>query len=247
MKSIYYSLAIFSLWFLLHIVDFASSTIPSPVDVIQLLFSVEIIELFNRLLTTLSTVLLALSISIILGYMIGIISAFSVVWNSIFYSFFNGIKSVPITVFLPLFLVVFHLDYFVVPMICVPLIATLSVNMANASKSINVTRSNVSQSLLIGKISYFQHILFWETLETFFSTLRVILTYALTLEIALDYFLRYNRGIGDYISSYYESYFDDKYVYMYAGIIVASITGIILVRLLDKLSTRLLKWKVQIQ
>ncbi len=245
MKSIYYTVALIFAWYLLYFLKVA--TIPAPLSVIALLCSREIKEISYRLLITLSTVSIALLISIIVGYTIGIISAFSEVFNSICYPFFNGIKSVPITVFLPFFLVVFHIDYFVVPMICVPLIATLSVNMANASKSVNRTRDNIFQSIYIGRIPYFRHILFWETLETFLATLRVILTYALTLEIALDYFLRYNRGIGDYINSYYESYYDDKYVYMYAGIIVSAILGIILIKLLDIISIRLLQWKIQIQ
>ncbi len=245
-KSIYYLSALIFAWYLLYYFDFANSTIPSPFDVIQLLTSTEILSLSSRLLVTLSTVFVALTVSIIIGYAIGVVSSFSTVCYSIFYPFFNGIKSVPITVFLPLFLVVFHLEHFVVPMICVPLIATLGVNMANASRSVNGTRDSIANSLLIGRFAYFRHILFWETLETFFATLRVIFTYALTLEIALDYFLRYNKGIGDYISGYYESYYDDKYVYMYAGIVVASVSGIVLIKVLDKISIRFLQWKIQI-
>lgn len=98
----------------------------------------------------------------------------------------------------------------------------------------------------IGRFNYVIHILFFETLETLFSTLRVMLTLALTLEVAFDYFLSMNKGIGDYIRSYYESYASNKTTYIYAGILVISLCGILLVKALDLLTDKFMQWKVKI-
>lgn len=233
------------IWYLLYYFDILGAVLPSPFNVLSILFSSEATEILLRMTITIKTVSIALIISVPIGYGLGLYCAFSQWIYNLAYPTFNGIKSVPITVFIPLFLVIFHLEHFVIPMICVPLIATLGVNIANASRSVNNTRENIINSMQIGKWDYFRHILLWETLETFYSTLRVILTYALTLEIAFDYFLRYNKGIGDYISSYYEAYQDEKYAYMYAGIIAASVAGVVIIKVLDNFGKRALQWKIR--
>lgn len=236
---------VIAIWILMRFPDSLSKVVPSPIDVAYVLFSNELYILIFRLFTTLGYVLEALLISISVGYFFGMTCAFSKRLKSPLYTICNCIKSVPITIFTPVFITAFHLKDFVVPMICFPVSATICVNIANAAGSINSTRENIFDSLSVSKLHYCRHVLFWETLETLFATLRIVITYALTLEIAIEYFMENVMGIGQYIVSHYHGYAEDKYSYVYAGIIVASTAGLVFVKLLDKFSERILRWKIQ--
>lgn len=243
MKKIIFLFTFGLIWYIL----FASmnlDSIPNPIDVITVLLSSEFFNIIDHLLRTLSVFIIVLLVSIVMGYSIGLLAFYNKNISDFIYILLNGIKSVPTTVFLPVFMMVFKLDYYIYPMISTPLIAILGVNIAKSLEEVSENRSHIINSLAIKKSYYFKHILYWETLDTFFATLRILITYALTLEIAFDYFLGTSHGIGDYIRTQYESYdVSTGYVQMYAGIIVASLIGVFLIKILDMISNKVLSWK----
>jgi len=234
------------LWYLLSLNVISKGTIPMPHYVLKIIFSSEIIELISRLLISLKTVIIVLFLSSILGYLIGLLIGLNNKLFNFIYPILNSIKSIPVTVFLPVFIVIFHLKYFLYPMISLPLIANLGVNIAQSVISINNNRLITIKQLNINKKNYIIHIVFWETLSPLLSTMRIIITYALTIEIAIDYFLNIDGGIGGYISDKYNSMIPYKYSYIFAGITIISIVGIYSIKLLDNFSKKHLKWKEQI-
>lgn len=233
-------------WYILSILPFIKGTIPNPFSVIKILLSTELFTIISRLCITLLNVLIILAASTLIGYPIGFLCGYNKYINSQLYPIFNSLKSIPITVLLPVFIVVFHLDYFLYPLIAVPLIANLSVNISQSVSQINENRLNIVSLMGIKKKRIFIHIYFWETVEPLLTTMRILVTYALTIEIALDYFLRTSQGIGSYIFSQYNSYDEHKYSYMFAGILIVSIVGISSIKLVDLISNKLLKWKEKI-
>ncbi len=224
----------------------ANNTIPNPINVLKVLLSVELFEIMKRLLITLGIVVSILIFSSILGYLIGLACGINKFMHSLLYPILNSIKSIPITVLLPVFVAIFHLKYFLYPLIALPLIANLSVNISQAVKNINENRLNIVSLWGINKIDIIKHIYFWETVEPFMSTMRILVTYALTIEIALDYFLSTSEGIGSYIFKQYNSYADNKYSFMFAGILIVSMAGIFSIKIVDEISSKLVKWKEKV-
>ena len=70
----------------------------------------------------------------------------------------------------------------------IPIIAIIGVNIGEASEKINQNRLSVINLLSISKFNYWTHILRWETLDILFASLRIVITYALALQIAFEYF-----------------------------------------------------------
>lgn len=223
-----------------------SEIVPSLIDV-MLVFKISQnrIEIFDALFGTLKPTFLALGISCIVGYSLGILMGLINVFKHALYSLLNALKSIPVTVFIPVFIVLFGLTSMIVPLICVPLISIIAVNIADACLKLSENRFNQLRLYSISKSSFLIHVVFWETLEVLLSTLRVVLTYAIALVVAIDYFLPIERGIGDYIHEMYYALPDTRKAEMFAGIFLLGIIGILLVKLLDIISNNALIWKIK--
>lgn len=234
------------IWELCFVLNLFDGQIPSILDVFFVFFNYEnILEILTHLLKTLNIFIQCLIIGGVTGYIFGIFMGINKNIKLVFYSFFNALKSIPVTIFIPLAIIVFKLSNFLVPLLSIPVSAIVAVNMADACNNINSNRFSTISLIRIKKYSYFTHIIFFETLEILFSTLRIIVTYIIALEIAFDYFLNLNKGLGFFI---YDNYQGDKshLPKMYAGILVVAVLGIILVKFLDIISNTSINWKKRI-
>ncbi len=85
----------------------------------------------------------------------------------------------------------------------------------------------------------------WESLDILFSSLRILITFILALEIAIDFFLTLNNGLGAFV---HEKYYGDvsQLPGMYSGIILISIIGMFFIKMLDLISSKLILWKQRI-
>lgn len=233
-------------WQLCFYFDLFQGQIPSVYSVLMVFLNFDnISDITTHLLRTLYIFIQCLIFGGILGYVFGIYMGINKWFNIVFYNFFNAIKSIPVTILIPIAIIVFKLSNFLVPLLSLPVVAIIAVNMADACNNINKNRYGVLSLIKINKYAYFTHILFFETLEVLFSTLRIIVTYIIALEIAFDYFLNLNKGIGFYIYNNYQG--DINHLpKMYAGILIVAILGISIVKALDIISKKSITWKKQI-
>ena len=229
------------IWYIFSIINSTSSVVPSPFEVIYSLISgYSDTAIYNRLMVTLWITTKCLFVGCLSGYMIGLVLARFGIVRDILYPILNGVRSIPITSFIPVLMMIFGLFNFVIPMVSIPILSMIAVNI---SKAISSCDSNRRALLTINKIpysSYLINIVFWETLEVTIATLRIAIPFALALVIAIEYFIGINRGIGQYI---FDAYHSNNYVSMYGGILLASMCGISVIHIIDLIGKRMLIWK----
>jgi taurine transport system permease protein len=150
-------------------------------------------------------------------------------------------RPLPMTVLIPVFITVFGLDGFAVPLIAVPVLANVAVNTATAIKSCSQRRRTLYLSWGVSGLTYTRHVLAFEVMESLAATMRIMVPYALAVHIALDYFLQTHEGLGAYVANAYQTYAGfDK---MFGGIFVVLGIGLVLTVGLDNLLARSLRWK----
>jgi ABC-type nitrate/sulfonate/bicarbonate transport system permease component len=203
----------------------------------------ESLSIFSAFLKSMKVIIMCLFFGITIGYFVGILMFnFSIV-NKILYHPFNALKSIPVTVLLPVFFGIFGLDGYLIPLLSLPLITILSVNICDACGLSNKSRNESIRLIGIGKINLFKHILFWETLETLFSTLKILLSFIIALVIAFDYFIEDIQGLGYYIR---KSYYMGNQSFMYLGIIVVGLISILILKSTYYFERKLIKWKISL-
>lgn len=183
---------------------------------------------------------MATALGITIGVPLGALLA-ETKWRAIgIYGSMAALKAVPVTVLLPVFLVLFGLENFVVPMVAFPLALNFCVNTKQAIDQVNRTRWRLLQSWSVSYKSYLRHVLPFECLDSILQTGRIMLPFAVALHIALDYFLTVPSGLGCYVSL---AYAYSRYDRMFAGIIAAGLIGLCLGTIVDAIARRMLKWK----
>ena len=231
------------LWELASRIPKYSIFIPSPLKVAGVFASNKSFDLLLPTITTLVVVLGCLTVGTLIGYTVGCAIGLSSRSKAVLYFPTTILKSVPISVFLPVFMAACGLDYYVYPMLCLPVAAMVAVNIANAVLEMPSERAFQRRVLNLTAFEYLKDIAFWETLECFFATLRIAGPFCLTLQVALDYFLHANGGLGTYISNQYQSV---TYPEMYAAIMIVCAFGFLLLLSVDQLSRRLQRWRTRI-
>lgn len=248
MKKIAFNIVFFvAIWQIVHYLHLFGDKLPSISSVLIAFYDLDVvIEILFAFCVTLGNVFASLVLGIFLGYLLGITIGETPKIRSFFYSYLNGIKAIPITVLLPLFIAAFGYKNFPIPIIALPITAIIAVNIAESCDKINVNRMSVAKLLSISKFNYWYHILRWETLDILFASLRIVITYALALQIAFEYFLQHTKGIGEWINRVEYGKGDNYLGNMYAAIFVVALFGILCIKSLDKISKHQLKWKTQI-
>jgi ABC-type nitrate/sulfonate/bicarbonate transport system permease component len=235
------------LWQVAVWLNIFSGKLPSLLDVCFAFGDLSVLtEMIICLLITFKYIIISLLIGVLIGYFLGIIISLYPKLKHFTYDYLNGIKSVPVTILLPLLIAIFGIYYFSIPTISLPIAAIMAVNIGQASEKVNKNRQSIVKLLSITKFDYWLHILRWETLDDLFASLRIVITYAIALQIAFEYFLAHLKGIGRYIYLVYNGSRDNKLGETYAAIILVAFIGILLIKILDIYSKKALKWKTQI-
>ncbi len=216
--------------------------ISTPRAVLAVLFSPEAQELLYPTIITIIAVSLSLAVSLVAGYLLGCAMGLSTTVRTWLYFPTSVFKSVPVTVFLPVFMTVFGLSFFTYPMLCLPICAMVAVNIANTIGEMPRSRLLQRRLLRLSIGVYIRDIVFWETLGSFFATVRIAAPFCLTIQVALDYFLDANGGLGSFIKNRYEAY---QYAPMYLAILLVCAIGFLLLFSVDILSRKLQRWKTK--
>jgi ABC-type nitrate/sulfonate/bicarbonate transport system permease component len=236
------ALVVVMIWEMGHQLHFAGGRLPSLLRVVLVFTSASDVKAMALAsLQTLTLVFKALGIGGVIGYGLGLILGLSSPYLSGPYHGFNAVKSTPVTVLIPVFLSIFGLGRFLLPLLMLPIIAIMATNVAESVVNINNNRKDILALYGVGNFSYLRRVLLHELAEPVFSTLRVVVPFAIALEVAIDYFLNINGGLGTFIAQAYQAPGRDSE--MYAGIIVVSFFGIGAVAVIDRLSRKSLVWK----
>lgn len=182
----------------------------------------------------------AAALGVLLGTPLGVLLAATKRKLGGVYATFAGLKAVPVTILIPVFLSVFGLELFIVPLVALPLLLNFSVNTAEAVAQASKTRLLLLRSWSVPHKVYLKHVLPFECLDALLQTARVMLPFAFALHIALDYFLCISEGLGCYVQSAHVRYEHGR---MYAAMLVVAVLGLCLGKGIDLVSKRLLLWK----
>jgi NitT/TauT family transport system permease protein len=156
------------------------------------------------------------------------------------YTVIAALRPVPVTILIPVFLSIFGLSRFVIPLIALPIATNLSVTLTQAAAACSARRKTLLLSWGVSDRAYLQHVLRFELLDTMFATARILIPLCFALNIALDYFLYTTDGIGAFVSAAYDR---REFSRMLAGTLVVALVGVILAWTVDVTSRRSLKWK----
>lgn len=220
--------------------NFAQGSIPPLTSVVHEALFDSRGAVLNSLLLTLRLVFLSVLAGVSLGLISGILIGVFYKYLSCFYYLANALKSMPVTVLIPVFLSVFGLEGFLLPLLALPTFVHLSSNVTSSVLSTNTKRSEIINLLDITKWSYAKNVLVYEIMPSIADTLRVVIPLTLAIEVALDYFLTANGGVGALIKDSYQKY---NFSRMYAGIFATGTAGIMIVASINYIVSLTIYWK----
>lgn len=157
------------------------------------------------------------------------------------YHALNALRAVPVTVLIPVFLGMFGLQSFLVPLVALPVASIMGANLAQAIQEAAQPRRRMLSLYGFGPRAYLRHVLPWETADALFATLRTVVPFSLAIEVAVDYFMNANQGIGAVIYRNYQ--YPGNEPAMFACILLVAFLGIGSVSLIDWLGRWVLEWK----
>lgn len=238
-KYIYAMIVVFIFWYVLHI-TLDSFVIPNPIDVILKLFNVGYDIISTHLIASILRLVVALSITTILGYSIGVVigvnEKLDTLVSPIVYLFFP----VPRIAFLPVFMILFGLgNTSKIVLIVAIAIFQIIISVRDGVKEIPNELILSAKSLKLSSSEMIKHIYIPATLPRLFTAIRIALGSSMAaLFFAENYATKY--GIGYYIMN---SWIKVDYEGMYCGIIVISLLGIVMFKVIDILQSRICRWQ----
>lgn len=240
-KYIYAVVVVLIFWYLLYII-LDSFVIPNPIDVISKLFKVGFSVISTHLAASLLRLLVALLITTMLGYFIGLSIGVNNKLDSLISPIVYLFFPVPRIAFLPVFMILFGLgDTSKIVLIVAIAIFQIIISVRDGAKEISKELILSAKSLNLTRFQMIRHIYVPATLPRLFTALRIALGSSMAaLFFAENYATKY--GIGYYIMN---SWIKVDYEGMYAGIILISILGIIMFKIIDILQKRVCKWQAK--
>lgn len=229
-------------WYAAHRYGAFYGSLPNPLEVSSALLSRWYLESMpGPLARTLSTWFCAVMTGGVLGFALGVIIGLTRPYSDGVYQLANALRTIPVTVLIPIALAVFGLNRFLLPLLILPVGMMMAANVSDAIQSANRSRQLLLTVYGVARHRYLRHVLLFEILDVVFATLRIAVPFALALEVAIDYFLHVNQGIGKLISEMYQA--PGHEAQMYAVIISVALVGVLAVRIIDMVSRRALAWK----
>lgn len=227
------------LWYLFAVV-INLRVLPKPTDIYLNINNLYGQKLYIHVLVSLYRVSSGLIISLILGISLGLLMAYSKLWNKILNPLVYFTYPIPKTALLPVVMLLFGLgDSSKIIIIVLILVFQIIVAVRDAVINIPSETYNPIKSLGASKLQIFIHITIPAILPELLTNLRLSIGTALSiLFFAEGYGTQY--GIGYYIL---DAWTRIDYISMYAGILVLSLLGFLLFILIDILEESLCKWK----
>lgn len=185
-------------------------------------------------------VMIANVIAISLGSFIGYFMAKSRFWNRLLSPSVYALLPVPKIAFLPLFLLIFGLQeqsriYLLVFILLFQYITAAK----DAMMALPDHQNNVIETLKLKPWIKFRYVIFPYYLPFLFTAIRQAIGVSLAVLFSIETFIN-QLGIGYYIMNRWSAI---NYPEMFAGIVVISLSGILIYRLLDRFERKVCPWK----
>jgi NitT/TauT family transport system permease protein len=227
------------LWHLIAVIVHMR-VLPKPTDVYFNMNNLYGEQLYLHVLVSIYRVASGLSISLIIGVSIGLLMAYSNVWNKILNPLVYFTYPIPKTALLPIVMLLFGLgDASKIIIIVLILVFQIIVAVRDSALNIPSETYNPIRSLGASKLQIFTHITVPAILPELLTSLRLSIGTALSILFFTEgYGTQY--GIGYFIL---DAWTRIDYIGMYAGIVVLSLLGFTMFILIDILEETVCRWK----
>lgn len=227
------------IWYLLAVIVHMK-VLPSPIEIYANITNLYGDKLYLHVLVSLYRVAWGLGISLVLGVFIGLLMAYSKIWNKILNPLVYFTYPIPKTALLPVVMLLLGLgDASKIIIIVLILVFQIIVAVRDAVINIPMETYNPLRSLGASKLQIFIHITLPGIMPELLTSLRLSIGTALSILFFTEgYGTQY--GIGYYIL---DAWTRIDYIAMYAGIVVMSLLGFTIFILIDILEETVCKWK----
>lgn len=238
LKYVYSILLILIFWYIAHKI-LNSFVVPNPLEVLINFFEIAIPKLSKHIVVSGMRLLIALSITSIIGYSLGLYIGINKKANELISPIIYLLFPIPRIAFLPVFMIIFGLgDMSKIILIIAIAVFQIIVSTRDATKEIPNELLLSAKSLKLSKKDMIKNIYIPATLPKFFTALRISVGSGMAaLFFAENYATKY--GIGYFIMN---SWTKVDYVGMYSGIIAISILGISIFKTVDLINKKICKW-----
>ncbi len=237
-KSIYAFIIILSLWTVLHI-GVNSTIIPSPVEtglrIITLLVPVLLPHLLASFVRVLIAVLSTVAIGIPIGIFLGRHQKIDKVITPVIYSLYP----VPKIAFLPVLMVFFGIgNTSKVLLLCLVIIFQLIISARDSVRNIEKELYYSIESLGASTVQVYKHMIIPAILPNLLTGLKISAGTSLSVLFFAENFAT-TKGLGFFIM---DSWMKLAYVDMFSGIVMMSLLGIGLFKMIERLEKRFCSW-----
>lgn len=231
---------------LLGIWQFVSATgivakylLPSPMDVARAFVS-EFSILMENARVTLVEAFLGLGAGILVGFLIAVLmDRFEKLYQA-FYPIIVLTQTIPTVAIAPLLVLWF--GYEMLPKVILVVIATffpITVSLLNGFRAVDRDTIHLMRSMGASNMQIFWYVKFPESLEQFFASLRISVSYAVVGAVISEWLGGFN-GLGVYMTRVKKSFSFDK---MFAVIFLISAISLLLMWMVDILQKKCMPWK----
>jgi len=227
------------LWYLAALIV-NMRVLPNPIKVYMGLGVLVDRQILLHILASLWRVFGAISISFLVGMPLGIIMAYSKVWNKILNPLVYFTYPIPKTALLPVIMLLWGLgDKSKIIVIVLIIIFQIIVSVRDSILNIPEEIYDPLKTLGASKLQIFNFVTFPAILPELITNLRLSIGTSLSILFFIEgYGTQF--GIGYFIL---DSWTRIDYIAMYGGIIVVSILGFILFMATDMLEKKICRWK----
>lgn len=206
-----------------------SYILPSPVQILYSFISNFTLIIYHASITLLETII-GLFISIIIGVIIAIIFNEFKIMKKIIFPFIIIFQTLPLIAIAPLLVMWLGIGISSkITLIIIICSFPIITNLTNAFENVDIEKLNYFKSLNSSKINTYRYLYFNETLEAFFSSLKISITYSVTSAILSEY-IGSKSGLGVLLNNSFNSYNTEL---VFAVIISVSVLTLTLIKLND--------------
>lgn len=231
---------------LLGIWQFVSGTgivekylLPSPLDVVKAFIS-EFPMLMENAKVTMIEALLGLGAGILVGFLFAVVmDRFEKLYQA-FYPIIVLTQTIPTVAIAPLLVLWF--GYEMLPKVILVIVATffpITVSLLNGFRAADKDTINLMRSMGASNMQIFLYVKFPESLEQFFASLRISVSYAVVGAVISEWLGGFS-GLGVYMTRVKKSFSFDK---MFAVIFLISAISLLLMWIVDVLQRKCMPWK----
>ncbi|MFW6287998.1 MAG: ABC transporter permease [bacterium] len=225
-------------WYIIHYF-LQSSVVPAPHHTIIHAFEIFLDNLWIHLLSSLGRILAAILISLLLGVSTGLFLGMNKKFDRLFTPVVYILYPIPKIAFLPVLMILLGLgDLPKVLLITIIIIFQIIVTTRDAVRALSKELFYSVKSLGMNKRQTYRHMIIPAVLPKILTSLRISVgTSVAVLFFAENFATQY--GIGYFIMN---SWSTVNYLSMFSGILVLSLMGLGLFKLIDFLESKLCAW-----